>query len=159
MENNIEDAEGGDAIGTILSRLDNVVEANLLRIYLGLNGCISFLAHMHQLPHLRCIDISGCSIGDDGVQALAETINDNMGQLNIGFNEITSRGLGSVTAIIQRCTQMEKLDISGNPDIFNDLAAVEAFADALPVNAALHEISTFATLTSMVRSRLCCFLA
>jgi Leucine Rich repeat len=80
---------------------------------------------------LKELNLFACTIGDDGIQLLADYLvgNTAMLELIIGYNSITSNGLDDITRMIES-TQLQTIKLKGN-EAFNNVDSVQRFAAKL----------------------------
>jgi Ran GTPase-activating protein (RanGAP) involved in mRNA processing and transport len=150
LGNNIHGVLGGEALAGFVLRCTNVqrlvASSNPLLRSEGVQQlCLGLLQGGQPRRPFRCLDLLHCDVGDDGVQALSASnvfASNNLEELEIRNNGITSRGLGSITSMLSRCKNMKKLTISYNRDIFNDAPTVEAFSRALSSHPSLLDRSS-----------------
>ena len=135
------------ALHEVTERIDNyalgitatALQTNISFNEIGDNG-IAHIATALQTNTMKTLDISDCSISDEGAESLARAlaVNRSLLELNISFNKIGDNGIAHIATVLQKNTTLRTLDIS-SCSISDE--GTESLARALAVNKSLQELN------------------
>ena len=74
------------------------------------------LYHIKLLQHANCtsLDLTNCSIGDEGTEVLANGLHTKMRELTFCTNNISDTGIIALAIVLKNLTDLQTLDISIN---------------------------------------------
>ena len=135
------------ALHEVTERIDNyalgitatALQTNISFNEIGDNG-IAHIATALQTNTMKTLDISDCSISDEGAESLASAlaVNRSLLELNISFNKIGDNGIAHIATVLQKNTTLRTLAIS-SCSISDE--GTESLARALAVNKSLQELN------------------
>ena len=115
---NLENTSAGNGAAAYLAfspNLRNLKTLNLSSALEGGPGAILPLADSAHLPRLETLSLSGDRLGDEGVEAIAQSRQfESLRFLDISYNGVSKRGAGKL-AHWPRLRNLAVLDLRGNP--------------------------------------------
>uniref|UniRef100_A0A7S0AYJ7 Uncharacterized protein n=1 Tax=Pyrodinium bahamense TaxID=73915 RepID=A0A7S0AYJ7_9DINO len=132
-------AVGASGLAEALPQCPSLSELKLGENRLGDPGAVC-LAQVLSLCNLRCLDLCGNCIGDDGVIELAKALPKcrSLEQLLLGTNRIADAGAEALADAVPQCKRLERLVLASN-DVGDRGAAL--LAKALPACSMLTVLS------------------